>query len=130
VVRGVGFRVLPGERIAVFVQTRHAERLLADVQATRQVAVVFTEPSTHRTLQLKADDARAGALEEGDWPAVAAHLESAVAELVPLGHSEAWIRTLLQATPAKLTAVRLTPASAFGQTPGPAAGAPLGTAQP
>jgi hypothetical protein len=129
--RALGFHAdAARQRMAVFVLTRHAERLLADIDSCGQVAVVFSEPSTHRTLQVKAQDAVVGALEEGDWLAVAAHLEAAVAELAPLGYSEAWVRTLFQSTPARLQAVRFTPSSAFGQTPGPSAGAPLQGALP
>lgn len=124
VVRCVGFRVLAAtQQLAVYVVARHAERLLADVRATGLVAVVFSEPSTHRTLQFKASDASIGPLEEGDWPAIAAYAELAVAELTPLGYPEAWVRKVFECTPAQVQAVRLTPASAYAQTPGPRAGA-------
>lgn len=130
-VRCVGFRVHSRpQRLTVFVRTRYSERVLEDIRATGLVAVVFSEPSTHRTLQVKGTDAVAGPLEEGDWPAVGAHSEAAVAELGRLGYAEQWVRTVFEATPAQVQAVRFTPSSAFGQTPGPRAGAPLAGAKP
>lgn len=131
VVRCLGFRLHEHpQRLAVFVRTRDSGRLLADIRATGQAAVVFSEPSTHRTLQVKGTDAAAGPLEDGDWPMVGAHVEAAVAELGPLGYTETWVRTVFQATPAQVQAIRFTVSSAFAQTPGPRAGAPLAGVQP
>ena len=46
VVRCVGFRVLERpQRLVVFVRTSETARLLADLHATRRVAVVFSEPT-------------------------------------------------------------------------------------
>jgi hypothetical protein len=125
VVRCVGFRMHSEQRLAAFVRTRHAERVLDDIRTSGLAAVVFSEPSTHRTLQLKGSDAVIGPLEEGDWPMIAAHADAAVAELAPLGYPEPWIRKVFESTPAQVQAIRFTVSSAFAQTPGPRAGAPL-----
>jgi len=131
VVRCVGFRVHEAsQRLTVFVVTRQCESLLADIRATGLVAVVFSEPHTHRTVQLKGEHAVVGPLEEGDWPTIAAYGDLAVAELGPLGYAEPWIRKLFECTPAQVLAVRFAPSSAFAQTPGPRAGARLSGAQP
>jgi hypothetical protein len=103
---------------------------LADLRATNQAAVVFTEPSTHRSMQVKGSDARITPLEEGDWPAVSAHADDLVAEICPLGYTEALVRKMTECTPQQVVAVRFTPSSAFGQTPGPRAGAALGEVKP
>ena len=125
VVRCMGFRVHSEQRLAVFVRTSHAARVLDDIRSSGLAAIVFSEPSTHRTLQLKTHDAVIGPLEEGDWPVIGAHADAAVAELGPLGYSESWIRKVFEATPAQVQAIRFTVSSAFAQTPGPRAGAPL-----
>lgn len=131
VVRCVGFRLHERpQRLAVFVRTGDSARVLADIRATGLVAVVFSEPSTHRTLQLKGTDAASGPLEHGDWPTIGAHADAAVAELGPLGYAEAWVRTVFRSTPAQVQAIRFTVSSAFAQTPGPRAGAPLAGVQP
>ena len=92
--------------------------------------MVFSEPTTHRTLQVKGDDALPGPLEHGDWPQVAAHVEAAVAELASLGYPETWVRKIFESTPNQVQAICFTPMSAFAQTPGPRAGEPLAGAQP
>ena len=108
--------------VSVFVVARQAERVLADVRATGLAAVVFSEPCTHRTVQVKGENAVAGPLEEGDWPVIGAYPDLAVAELAPLGYPEGWIRKVFECTPAQMVAVRFAPGSAFAQTPGPNAG--------
>ena len=131
VVRSVGFRIhRASQKVTVFVVARQSEHVLADIRATGQVAVVFSEPSTHRTLQVKGESALVGTLEDGDWPAIGGYGEAAVAELAPLGYAEAWTRKLVECTPAQVVAVRFAPGSAFGQTPGPRAGERLAGAQP
>jgi len=131
VVRGVGFRILQApQRVAVFLRKDDSGAVLADIRQSGRVAVVFSEPSTHRTLQVKGEDAQVGGLQDGDAPLVAQHRESAAAELAPLGYRPEWTRTLFDASACEVLAVRFTPCSAFGQTPGPRAGAPLAGAQP
>jgi hypothetical protein len=129
--RAVGYRIDADQRrLAVFVIARQAERLLADIRRSGAVAVVFTEPSTHRTVQVKGSDARVTPLLDGDWHEVSAHADALVAEICPLGHPEPLIRALAECTPQQVVAVRFIPTSAFGQTPGPRAGAVLGEARP
>jgi hypothetical protein len=128
--RAVGYRIgIDQQQLAVFVIARQAERLLADVRTSGSVAVVFTEPSTHRTVQVKGTDAQVTPLQDGDWHVISAHADALVAEICPLGHPEPLIRALVDCTPQQVVAVRFAPTSAFGQTPGPRAGAVLGEAK-
>lgn len=130
VTRALGYRIsADGTQVTVFVP-RQSERVLADLRATAQAAVVFTEPSTHRSMQVKGSDARITPLEEGDWPAVSAHADDLVAEICPLGYTEALVRKMTECTPQQIVAVRFTPSAAFGQTPGPRAGAALSEVKP
>ena len=62
-----------------------ATRLLEDIQANRQVAVVFSRPTTHRTVQFKGSDARVLPLTPGDARVVAEWVGSFVVELAELG---------------------------------------------
>jgi hypothetical protein len=130
-VRAVGYRIGADRRqLAVFVVARQAERVIADLRATAQVAVVFTEPSTHRSAQVKGNDAQVTGLEDGDWPVINAYADELVAEICPLGYPEPLIRKLTECTPQQVMAVRFTPTAAFGQTPGPRAGASLAEVKP
>ena len=129
--RCVGFRILDSpQRVTVFVRANESPRLVDDIRSSSRVAVVFSEPSTHRSLQIKGDDAQVGALEDGDAALIKRHCDSVVAELAPLGYPARWLRTVLDTTALEVLAVRFTPGSAFAQTPGPRAGAPLAGAQP
>lgn len=129
--RALGYRISAGGRqFAIFVVARQAERVLADLRASAQAAVVFTEPSTHKSVQVKGNDARITPLEEGDWPVISAHADDLVAEICPLGYTEPLIRKMTECTPQQVVAVRFTPTVAFGQTPGPRAGAALSEAKP
>ena len=62
VMRAVGSSVGPGEgEITVYLSRPQSRQLVQDIAATGHIAVVFSEPSTHRTLQLKASRAQARA---------------------------------------------------------------------
>ena len=131
VTRAIGYRVSADRRqFAIFVVARQSERLLADLRSTAQAAVVFTEPSTHKSVQVKGNDARITPLEEGDWPVINAYADDLVAEICPLGYPEPLIRKMTECTPQQVVAVRFSPTAAFGQTPGPRAGAALSEAKP
>lgn len=123
-VRACGCRI-DADRVVILLAASHAGALLGDLRANRRIAVVFSRPTTYRTLQLKADDAEVMALAVDD-PALATRYRAVmVTELAPLGHSEAFVSALLGVGVADLVAVGFTPTAAFSQTPGPGAGAPL-----
>jgi D-serine deaminase-like pyridoxal phosphate-dependent protein len=125
---GYGCRVSPDRRrVTIFVAADAARALLDDIGATRSIAVVFSQPSTHRTIQLKGSDAAIVALAGGDGEAMSAHLEFMIAEMALIGFSEAHARAAWSIAPADAAAIAFTPAAAFVQTPGPRAGAPLGS---
>jgi hypothetical protein len=131
VTRALGYRISADRRqFAIFVITRQSERVLSDLRGTAQAAVVFTEPSTHKSVQVKGSDARITPLEEGDWPVISAYADELVAEICPLGYPEPLIRKMTECTPQQAVAVRFTPTAAFGQTPGPRAGAALSESKP
>lgn len=124
--RANGCRVAADRRsVTVFLAAAKSEALLEAVRGSRTIAVVFSEPPTHRTIQLKGTDAVAAAATGEDRAIAARWVDAFVAALVPLGYSEAVFRALLWADPADLIAVTFTPSAAFDQTPGPRAGAPL-----
>ena len=89
------------------------------------IAVVFSRPSTHRTLQLKADDARVRAVTSDEAAIVATYVEAFGREIASLGHTDVQARTLFAFRADDLVAIDFTPNAAFEQTPGPKAGSPL-----
>lgn len=59
VIRGCGCRVSADRRrVTVLVDPARSEALLDDITSNRMIAVVFSRPSTHRSIQLKGTDAR------------------------------------------------------------------------
>jgi hypothetical protein len=126
IARAVGCKVSADRRrVTLFVPASQAGALLDDIRATGTVAAVFSEPSTHRTIQLKATHAVLAPVAKADLQLIEAYRNAFVADLASWGFAEAAIRTLLACSPADLVAVAFTPTAAFEQTPGPSAGTPL-----
>jgi hypothetical protein len=124
--RANGCRVAEDRRtVTVLLAASKAAALLDAVRATGAIAVVFSEPPTHRTIQLKGTDAVVGAASGEDRAFSQRYVDTFVAVLAGLGYSEPVFRALLWADPDDLVAVTFSPSAAFDQTPGPRAGAPL-----
>lgn len=115
-----------GREITVFLSRPHSRQLLQDIAATGHLAVVFSQPSTHRTIQLKATRAT----QRNAVPADAHDLQrcevSLDEELQALGYPAGLAGLLLQHRLEDLVAVSFEPEQAFDQTPGPQAGACIG----
>jgi hypothetical protein len=114
-----------GTEVTVFLARGQARQLLQDIAATGNVAVVFSEPLSHRTVQLKARKAELRAADEGDLPVLRRYLASMEYELGLVGCDVPFVRTILSFRLAELVAVRFNPSEAFDQTPGPKAGSAL-----
>lgn len=128
--RGLGCRVAEDcNSVNVIFGVKAAADVLDGVRRSGALAVVFSEPSTHRTLQLKGDDALVLRLEPGDAALVDHYRDGFVGVLAPYGHTEEMVRALLACSVDELVMVRFTPTSAFSQTPGPHAGEPLAGAR-
>ena len=127
VARAYGCRVTADRRdVTVFVRPTHAQRVLANLTDNGAIAVVFSRPSTHQTIQLKGHGTRITALDAADMKIVAAYCDSIVAELRAIGFAETFGRAIVPEPGAELVAVSFTPTAAFNQTPGPKAGQPVG----
>ena len=122
VVRGCGCRVSRDRRqVTVLVEPSRAGTLLDDVAANGMVAVVFSQPSTHRTIQLKGTDAQIVKLTAADRAVAARHLAAWIEELSSIGYAKEFAGAL-RGRAEHLAAIRFTPSAAFQQTPGPGAG--------
>ena len=126
IMRSVGSTVTPdGATVTVYLMRQQSRQLLQDIASTGRLAVVFSEPSTHRTVQVKARGARTRAAEESDLPLLQGYLESMERELGLIGLPPAFARAMLAHRPRDLVAVSFEPDEAFDQTPGPRAGRAL-----
>jgi hypothetical protein len=127
--RCLGCRVSPDlSSVTVLIASRQYRAFFDALRATRAIAVVCSLPSTHRTMQLKGNEAVIEPLAPGDAEIVARYIDSFVIELTALGYAEDLVRAYHWCDPAELYAARFMPAAAFEQTPGPGAGAPLARA--
>ncbi|MCE3271035.1 MAG: hypothetical protein K0S57_1432 [Ramlibacter sp.] len=130
IMRAVGSRVeANGQDITVYLSRSSSRQLLQDIAATGQLAVVFSEPSTHRTVQLKASRSEIRQAVDADAPVLAAYLKSMEHEIQQVGFAPPLTRAMLAHRLDDVVAVRFTPEQAFDQTPGPRAGAALGSAR-
>jgi hypothetical protein len=129
VARALGCRISP-ERTSVrlLLSSGQAAALLGQVRQTGKLAAVFSEPASHRTVQIKGVDALVEAAGEDDVAAVARYRDAFVAHLAPLGYPGEVIRAFLSCPDSELCAIRFTPSAAFQQTPGANTGQALGVA--
>lgn len=124
--RAVGCRVAADRRsVTLLFASTPAAALLDDIRRSGAIAAVFSEPSTHRTLQLKGNDARIVPLEPGDLALSLRYTDAFVSGLARLGYPGQVLRSVLSCAPDDIVAVQFSPSSAFSQTPGPGAGEPL-----
>jgi hypothetical protein len=129
VMRAMGSRVdAASGTITVFLSRRQSADLLRDIETSGQVAVMFSQPSTHLSVQLKASRAQLRPAVEADRPVLDRYLSMMEKEIQSVGHPQALVRAMLSWRIEDLVAVSFVPEQAFEQTPGPRAGAELGRA--
>ncbi|MFC5520700.1 hypothetical protein [Polaromonas jejuensis] len=126
IMRAMGSAIAPdGRSITVYVSRQQSRQLIQDIASTGRIAVVFSEPDSHRTVQVKAGGARIRCAEASDEPALERYLASMEKEIERVGYAPAFTRAMLAGRLDDLVAISFEPAQAFDQTPGPKAGAPL-----
>ena len=124
--RAAGCRVAPDRRsVTIYLVESQGRELLEQLRADGAIAVVFTKPKSHRTVQLKGVDARVVAALAEDLADVDRQVSAFDAELASIGFPRRFGWILAGGSPAGLAAVAFTPTSAFLQTPGPSAGSAL-----
>lgn len=129
IMRAVGSEVVAGgQTITVFLSRRQSRQLILDITASGRIAVVFSQPSTHRTIQLKSTGAVIRSALPSDQPALARYLASMEHEIGLVGYGPHMTRAMLAHQLDDVVAISFQPSQAFDQTPGPKAGATLGTA--
>jgi hypothetical protein len=125
--RAVGSQLSEDQRsITVYLVRAQSRQLLQDIAATGHVAAVFSEPATHRTVQVKSSQARIRQADANDQPVLARYLASMEREIQRVGYAPPMTRAMLAHRVDDLVAVSFEPQQAFDQTPGPRAGARLG----
>ena len=132
VMRAVGVRLLEDESaLKIYLERSRSRTLLDHVAAHGHVAVVFSRPTTHETLQVKSRHARlASDIDDADWAAIVHYGPRLAAEIASLGFSAAFCGALLACQREDAVALWLQPEAVYDQTPGPVAGRRLDHAPP
>lgn len=126
VMRAVGSLVEDeGRRITAYVGRAQARQLLADIASSGRLAAVFSQPSTHLTLQFKSRRVRLRDLRPQDEAHLLRYRQSMEQEVAAVGFPPLYAQALLAHDPAGLVAVEFQPDEAYDQTPGAGAGRPL-----
>jgi hypothetical protein len=126
VMRAVGSRVDDdGRLITVYMCRSQSAQLLKDVALSARLAAVFSQPSTHRTVQLKTRTARLREATAEDEPALQHYLQGMERELTSIGFAAVYARAMLTYRLDDVVAIEFVPELAFDQTPGPRAGQPI-----
>jgi len=121
-VRAVGCRLSDDWRRATLLVPRGgSDELLDDLRDNGRIAVVFSVPSSNRTVQLKGRDATVAECGPDDAGLAERYVQGFVTEIGQLGFPAEVAHTILGRGDT-LMAVHFTIADAFEQTPGPAAG--------
>lgn len=127
VMRAVGSWVSDdGAEVLIFLARTQSHQLLQDIADTGRVAVVFCEPMTHRSLQIKSSRVRLRETQAGDEALLARYLASMEHEVGLAGFPPEFTRAMLAHEADDLVALHLWPDEAYDQTPGAGAGARLG----
>jgi hypothetical protein len=108
--------------LTVMIDGGQSARIAADLAAGSPVAVVFSLPATHRTVQIKGLRAMVAPASPTQQVRARLHVDAIVEHLVPLGYAEPALRALFSYAPESLLAVRFAPTAVYAQTPGPRAG--------
>jgi hypothetical protein len=123
IMRAVGSDVAAdGGMVTVYLARRQSGQLLQDLAGSGQISVVFSEPGTHRTVQLKSSKVAIRPAAGPDKPLLARYLASMEQEIQRVGYSVALARAMLAHRVEDVVAVSFVPEQAFDQTPGPRAG--------
>lgn len=123
VARAYGCRVAPDRReLTLLFPAAYSSALLACLAETATLAVVFSRPCTHVTIQLKGRCTGSAPASAADREVVEAYRVSFIEELVSLGYPPGFARAMVPPADTAWMAVGFVPETLFDQTPGPHAG--------
>jgi hypothetical protein len=123
--RGRGCRIDANGRVRVILRSGSGAALIEAVAAGRPLAATFSQPGSHRSIQLKAGSGEVCTADPADAPA--ADAQSAVFRdlLIAAAYPEVFATTYCSAGGQPPAAIEFVPEAAFVQTPGPGAGSRL-----
>jgi hypothetical protein len=118
-------RILPAQTVRILLPRSGNEPMLQALMSGSGLAVTFSRPITHRSIQLKGQTAKVVAADPEDLREVKRQCAILHAELVSVGYPASFCSGYLHHAADDLVAIDFVPQSAFVQTPGPGAGGAL-----
>jgi hypothetical protein len=126
VARAAGCRIDEDRtHLTVYVDQSSNRQLLENLRANGCLAVVFSRPSSHRTIQFKGNDATLEKVNEADLQQIRDYLETFRQELRDIGFPEPFYQAILPPAAHSYVGIRFSAERAYSQTPGPDAGKKL-----
>lgn len=122
---GSGCRVLSSGNMRLLLHRSGNEGLLATAERGGLVSATFSQPLTHRSIQVKGRLAAIAPPSAGDGDEAARQMTGLHRELVAIGDKPAFCEAYCHVRADDLVSVEITLEAAFVQTPGPGAGAEL-----
>ena len=123
--RALACRIAPDGEMRVVLRESSNTGLLAALRGGAPLAATFTQPTTHRSIQLKAPGARQVAANASDAPAAVVQTAAFRRELMEIGYGEDFAAGYCGFETHDLVTITFRPDAAFVQTPGPSAGSAL-----
>jgi hypothetical protein len=113
------------QRLRLVLSREPNRALLSAVAQSGALAATFSQPGSHRSIQVKGGALREDAAHPDDIRRAAEQTDAFCRTLVQAGYSEALASAYCAHNPADLAALSFSPSDAFLQTPGPGAGGAL-----
>lgn len=121
--RAFACRIAADGKILLILSRSHSVQLVHDIERSARIAVVFSQPTTHRTLQIKGSDARLLTVTPADIECLQRSETAFAQELARIGFAADFVRRMFECDHDDLRVISFTPDDVFLQTPGPNAGA-------
>jgi general stress protein 26 len=121
-VTGWGARINEDGTVSIFIEAKRASRPLANLATNPKVAVIFGDPISYRSIQLKGQWRSTAPPSEEDQAWVVRHRDLFASSTALVGDNPNSIRNLWMD---EVMRIDFDVQQAFDQTPGPEAGRPL-----
>lgn len=123
--RALAARVVTGGVIRLIYTEDGNVAIKASASSGGPIAVTFSAPMSHRTIQLKAVSSRAEHFGPDDQCSVENQMDAFAAVLRAVGYPASFVQSFCEGRSVNLGALSFLPQVAYEQTPGPGAGREL-----
>ncbi len=123
--RALAARVVTGGAIRLLYTEDGNAAIKASASSGGPIAVTFSAPMSHRTIQLKAMSSRAEHFEPDDQISLESQMDAFAGVLRAVGYPASFVQSFCEGRSVNIGALSFSPHAAYEQTPGPGAGREL-----